>query len=100
MFIEKVRIMKLRSAQRLLVFRAVTMVCLLSIVTGGIILGTFVRHVSRAQVNNNPAIAGCSVFPSDNIWKRDISNLPAYPNSANFIASIGATGSLVADFGS
>jgi hypothetical protein len=98
MFIEKVHFMKLRSVQRLLVYRAVTIVCLLTIVTGGIIIGIFVGHVSRAQLNNTPAIAGCSVFPADNIWNRDISNLPAHPNSANFIASIGATGSLVAAF--
>src|SRR6266480_5683929 len=98
MFIEKVHCMKIRSVQRLLVFRAVTIVCLLTIVAGGMIIGIFVRRVSRAQLNTTPAIAGCSVFPADNIWNRDISNLPVLPNSSNFIASIGATGSLVANF--
>jgi hypothetical protein len=98
MFREKVNFLKLRSVQRLLVYRAVTIICLLTIVTGGIIIGLFVGHLSRAQLNNALAIAGCSVFPADNIWNRDISNLPAHPNSANFIASIGATGSLVAAF--
>src|SRR6266853_1773708 len=58
MFIEKVHFMNLRSVQRLLVYRAVTIVCLLTIVTGGIIIGIFVGHVSGAQLNNNRAPIG------------------------------------------
>jgi hypothetical protein len=48
-----------------------------------------------------PVIAGCSVFPTDNSWNRDVSNDPIDPNSANYIASIslGAT-KLHPDFGS
>lgn len=47
-----------------------------------------------------PTLSGCSVFPADNPWNRDISNDPVDPNSANYIASIGATTNLHADFGS
>jgi hypothetical protein len=49
-----------------------------------------------------PSIAGCQVFPQDNPWNTDISSAPVHPNSANFIASIGTsgTGFLHADFGS
>ncbi|MCC7077482.1 MAG: hypothetical protein IT198_10185 [Acidimicrobiia bacterium] len=41
----------------------------------------------------------CPVFPPDNAWNTDISAYPLHPNSANFIASIGAGTRLHADFG-
>lgn len=44
-------------------------------------------------------IAGCSVFPADNPWNRDISNDPVHPSSATYIASIGAIRGLHPDFG-
>ncbi len=48
-----------------------------------------------------PTLAGCSVFPADNAWNRDISNDPVDPLSANYIASINSTRQyLHADFGS
>jgi len=40
-----------------------------------------------------------SVFPPDNAWNRDVSTDPVDPNSANLIASCGATRSLHPDFG-
>jgi hypothetical protein len=48
-----------------------------------------------------PAIGGCQVFPSDNPWNQDISQLPVHANSANYIASFnaGANDYLHADFG-
>jgi hypothetical protein len=47
-------------------------------------------------------IGGCPVFPADNAWNRDISQLPRHPNSDAYIASINAGGNsfLHADFGS
>ncbi|HKD75766.1 MAG TPA: hypothetical protein VKB76_09735, partial [Ktedonobacterales bacterium] len=42
---------------------------------------------------------GCPVFPADNIWNRDISQLPVDPHSAQYIASIGTGGHLHPDFG-
>jgi hypothetical protein len=45
-----------------------------------------------------PTIAGCRVFPPDNAWNTDVSAWPVHPNSARFIASIGA-GNLHPDFG-
>lgn len=39
------------------------------------------------------------VFPSDNVWKWDISGYQVHPNSGNYIASIGPTGRLHPDFG-
>jgi hypothetical protein len=55
------------------------------------------------QVNNRPpdtgpTLAGCRVFPPDNPWNTDISAWPVHPNSATYMASIGA-GRLHPDFG-
>ena len=48
---------------------------------------------------DNEPIAGRTVFPADNAWNRNISSEPVDPNSANLIASCGATRSLHPDFG-
>jgi hypothetical protein len=45
-------------------------------------------------------IAGCAVFPADNPWNRDVSRDPVDPRSDAYIASIGASRFLHADFGS
>jgi len=47
-----------------------------------------------------PQIAGCDVFPADNIWNTAVDNLPVHPNSAAYINTIGASQGLHADFGS
>lgn len=47
-----------------------------------------------------PKIAGCDVFPGDNIWNTPVDTLPIHPNSADYIATIGADQGLHADFGS
>jgi hypothetical protein len=44
-------------------------------------------------------VQGCPIFPADNIWNRDISQLPVDPHSDQYIATIGAQGSLHPDFG-
>jgi hypothetical protein len=54
---------------------------------------------SSAKPSSPNRIDGCPVFPSDNIWNYDISNLPVDANSANYIASMGLTGTLHAYFG-
>ncbi len=48
-----------------------------------------------------PAAPGAigQVFPPDNPWNQDVSALPVHPDSARFIASIGATTNLHPDFG-
>ncbi len=48
----------------------------------------------------NPSqIAGCITFPHDNIWNTPVDQLPLDPNSAEYIANIGADISLHPDFG-
>ncbi len=46
-----------------------------------------------------PQIAGCAVFPPDNFWNTTVETLPAHPNSAAYIAGIGAATPLHPDFG-
>ncbi len=43
-------------------------------------------------------IGGCQIFPADNIWNRDISELPGNPNSP-YLSSMGLSTGLHADFG-
>ena len=47
-----------------------------------------------------PSLAGCPVFPADNIWNTAVDQLPVHSRSADFIAQIGAGQSLHPDFGS
>ena len=47
-----------------------------------------------------PQIAGCDIFPGDNIWNTPVDKLPVHPNSNNYIDTIGASRGLHADFGS
>src|SRR5215472_10366613 len=42
----------------------------------------------------SPFSGQCPIFPADNIWNQDISQLPVDPNSSQYIASIGASGFL------
>src|SRR4051812_21711204 len=46
-----------------------------------------------------PSSGACPVFPSDNAWNTDVSAYPVNPNSANYVASIGASTNLHPDFG-
>ncbi|HEY8561059.1 MAG TPA: VCBS repeat-containing protein [Pyrinomonadaceae bacterium] len=45
------------------------------------------------------SLNGARPFPANNAWNMDVSRFPAHPNSANLIASIGASTGLHADFG-
>jgi hypothetical protein len=46
-----------------------------------------------------PEIAGCPVFPADNIWNTRIDDLPKDPRSDTYIDTMGVTERLHADFG-
>ncbi len=46
-----------------------------------------------------PAIGGCQLFPTDNVWNVPIDTLPVHPSSDAYIATIGAAVGLHADFG-
>src|SRR5205807_9342381 len=55
---------------------------------------------ASTQPTNSSPITDCPLFPSNNIWNTDISQLPVHANSANFLKSIGLDGHLHPDFGS
>ncbi|MCZ7574137.1 MAG: hypothetical protein M5U01_36775 [Ardenticatenaceae bacterium] len=53
-----------------------------------------------SQLQTPPDVAGCAVFPADNIWNVPVDTLPVDANSSGYIATIGAGVGLHPDFGS
>jgi chitodextrinase len=53
-----------------------------------------------ALAQTAPSIAGCPIFPADNVWNTAIDHLPVDPNSSAYITTIGATKGVHPDFGS
>ena len=53
-----------------------------------------------AFADRGASIAGCAVFPDDNIWNTPVDRLAMAAASADYVATIGPTRSLVCDFGS
>lgn len=51
------------------------------------------------ESTESASLAALQVFPPDNPWNQDISNLPVHPNSAAYIATIGEDVGLHPDFG-
>ncbi len=49
---------------------------------------------------SGPVLAGCPVFPDDNVWNAAVDALPLDPNSMAYVNTIGAAASLHPDFGS
>ncbi len=59
------------------------------------------RHLLRGvAAAGGPAIAGCPIFPADNVWNARADLLPVDPHSADYIATIGPGTGLHPDFGS
>ena len=59
------------------------------------------RHLSReVATTGGPAMAGCPIFPGDNVWNARVDLLPVDPRSADYIATIGPGTGLHPDFGS
>ncbi|MGE5718019.1 MAG: hypothetical protein ACM369_15335 [Acidobacteriota bacterium] len=52
-----------------------------------------------AQVQGGPLPGPLPLFPADNWWNADVTSAPVDPNSATFIAWIGATKGMHPDFG-
>ncbi len=51
--------------------------------------------------NGSPGGAiACSVLPADNIWNTRVDTAPLDPSSATYVATIGASATMHADFGS
>src|SRR6476646_5813035 len=47
-----------------------------------------------------PRVAGCTVFPANDIWNAPVDKLPVDANSDRYVATIGATRPAHPDFGS
>jgi hypothetical protein len=47
-----------------------------------------------------PSLAGCPLFPYDNVWNTPVDNMPVDPNSSAYISTIGPATGLHPDFGS
>jgi hypothetical protein len=56
--------------------------------------------VALAEGGRVPGAPSCPVTPADSFWHADVSALPVHPQSATWVASIGASAGLKADFGS
>jgi hypothetical protein len=50
-------------------------------------------------VQASPTLAGCPVFPRNNVWNQPIDQLPVHPRSAQWVASGGANAPFHPDFG-
>ena len=57
---------------------------------------THAPHTASTVAHVEPT---CSVFPTDNPWNTDITDLPVHPRSDTYIAAIGTGGTLHPDFG-
>jgi hypothetical protein len=55
---------------------------------------------SAVPATAGPTIDGCTIFPANTIWNARIDTLPVHARSDAWIASLGATTGLHADFGS
>mgnify|MGYP005854328003 FL=1 len=55
---------------------------------------------TRDLSGSSPRLTGCDVFPTDNVWNAAVDKLPVAEQSAAYVASIGISAHLHADFGS
>jgi hypothetical protein len=55
---------------------------------------------SNSVLPNPPIIAGCTIFPANNIWNTRVDNLPVDAHSDEWINSIGRDSGFHMDFGS
>jgi uncharacterized protein (TIGR03437 family) len=61
---------------------------------------TLVVMALTVAAQAQPRIAGCTVFPANNVWNAPVDKLPIDANSDRYIATIGATRPAHPDFGS
>jgi len=59
-----------------------------------------VAGVTPSGATAFPGATGCPAFPADSFWHADVSGLPVHAQSSAWVASVGTTAKLKADFGS
>jgi len=57
-------------------------------------------HRWKNSLNISPVLAGCSIFPADNIWNARVDSLPVASLSSDWINTIGRNTGFHMDFGS
>jgi hypothetical protein len=62
-------------------------------------LGSVDETIAMMEAATKPVDGNCTIFPADNPWNTDISNLPVHKNSDIYITSIGLDGNVHPDFG-
>jgi hypothetical protein len=64
--------------------------------------GLLVVGLAVAACNHKPLPEApeCPLFPADNYWHADVSDLPVHPQSTQWVNTIGATANVHMDFGS
>ncbi len=62
-------------------------------------VGATLSAATVGSQTTGPTVAGCPLFPADNIWNARVDTLPVHPNSASYVASIGTSRTLHPDFG-
>ena len=87
------------STQHSRIYRIASYTFTLALISISFLIAGSLQNPDTARAFSNATVGGCPLFPADNIWNHDISTLPVHRNSANFIASIGPTSHVHADFG-
>lgn len=64
------------------------------------ILRAFMNYKVQSATAAPPQLAGCSVFPADNVWNTPVDALPVHTLSATWVSTIGGSRTAVPDFGS
>jgi hypothetical protein len=63
-------------------------------------IALFLLFITTTSALNLPGAPNCPIFPDNNVWNKEISQLPVHRNSAALIRSIGLNEQLHPDFGS
>lgn len=69
-------------------------------VLAAVVLSAFVPTCQGALAQTGPTLAGCAVFPQNNVWNVRVDHLPTVADSLAFVATIGASKTVHPDFGS
>lgn len=64
------------------------------------VLSAIVPLYQSPLAQTGPTLAGCPIFPANNVWNVRVDHLPVDPNSSAYVATIGASKKVHPDFGS
>jgi hypothetical protein len=68
-------------------YRVTRFALIIFVLAGQWFISEFSAHSSQTRASTSASIAGCPLFPANNIWNYDISKLPTDPHSADYIHS-------------